>query len=312
MFRKLCVPVVNESLSRAAAKAAISLAQRLDAEVLLTNLYALPLLHFSQDADSVRQELRSDSLALLEQLADYARQHEIRVSVLPLEVEGGAVAATIAKIAEDERCDMIVLGTHARTGLNRLLLGSVAEAVTRYSSLPVLLYRSDTAKPFSCERILVALDGFESSLAALEAAHQFARQLPAAIDVLHVVPDVLVYSDPMLATLDTDRYTTHFAEYGKSVLAKAEMSLSDISNKTIMLEQAKGRRIADVILEHAKTNQNDLVVLGTHGYSGLERLLLGSVAQAVAHHATVPVLLVRQTLPIKNPDAPLQLQTKPL
>lgn len=299
MFRKFCVPVVDEALSKAAAKAAIGFAKQLGAEVLLINLYSLPLLHFSQDPDEVRRELRANSLTLLEKVSDNDLP-DVRVTVLAAEVaKSSEIASTIAKIAEDEYCDLIVLGTHAREGINRLLLGSVAESVSRYSPLPVLLYRENTTKPFLCENILVALDGFEASLAAFEAAHALAKQLPAALDVLHVVPDVLVFLDPMTPAFDTERYAGHLLEHGKRVLYSAEANLSDISNKEILLEQAKGRRIADVILESAKLNLVDLIVLGTHGYAGLERLLLGSVAQAVAHHANVPVLLVRQSVPAR-------------
>jgi nucleotide-binding universal stress UspA family protein len=295
MFKKFCVPVVDEPLSLAAAKAALDFAKQLGASVLLTNIYALPPLHLSQDPDEVRQELKATSTTLLEKLQEIANQKGVNATMLPLEIAGYEVAATIAKIAQDEHCDLIVMGTNAREGINRFFMGSVAEGVSRSSPIPVLLYRASTAKPFVCENILVALDGFESSHSALEAAHALAKQLPAALEVLHVVPDVFVYADPMMGAFDTTRYENHLLEYGKSILYAAESSLDDIPNKHILLEQAKGRRIADVILETARLNLSDLIVLGTHGYVGLERLLLGSVAQAVAHHANVPVLLVRQT-----------------
>jgi nucleotide-binding universal stress UspA family protein len=293
MLKKFCVPVVDEPLSLAAAKAAIQLAQKLEASVLLTNLYSLPLLHLSQDPDNVRLELRAGSTQLLERCLEDATVHDVPANILPLEVAGD-VAAGIAKIAEDEHCDLIVLGTHAREGISRLFLGSVAEGISRHSALPVLLYRDSTAKAFDCENILVALDGFESGFSALQTAQAFAKHLPAALEVLHVVPDVFVYADAMMPTFDTSRYESHLLEHGKRILYAAEASLDDISAKSILLEQAKGRRISDVILETARLNLADLIVLGTHGYTGLERLLLGSVAQAVAHHAKVPVLLVRQ------------------
>jgi nucleotide-binding universal stress UspA family protein len=296
MFRKFCVPVVNEPLSLAAAKAAMLLAKKLGARLLLTHLYTLPLLHLTQDPHEVRQELQATSLKFLESCLEFASNHAVDATILPLEVaSSGEIAATIAKLAEDEHCDLIVLGTHAREGISRLLLGSVAEAVSRCSVLPVLLYREDTAKPFECENILVALDGFESGLSALETAHALSKQLPAALEVLHVVPDVFVYTEPMMPAFDTTRFENHLLEHGKHILYAAEASLEDLPNKHLLLEQAKGRRIADVILETARLNLADLIVLGTHGYTGLERLLLGSVAQAVAHHANVPVLLVRQT-----------------
>jgi nucleotide-binding universal stress UspA family protein len=295
MFLKFCVPVVNEPLSLAAAKAAILFAKQLGARVVLTNVYALPPLYLNQDPEEVRRELHSASQFLLERCHKIAEDNAVEAEVLSLEIESNNVASAIADIAQHQHCDLIVLATHAREGINRLFLGSVAESLSRLTPIPVLLYREGTTKPFVCENILLALDGFESGLAALEVAKALAKQLPAALEVLHVVPDVFVYADAMMPAFDTSRYENHLLEYGKSILYAAEASLDDLSAKTILLEQAKGRRISDVILETARLHLVDLIVLGTHGYAGLERLLLGSVAQAVAHHAGVPVLLVRQT-----------------
>ncbi len=198
MFRKVCIPITNESLSIHAARAALDFAHKLNASVLFVSVFAMPIIYRSQSEEEVRLELQKNTEAFLETWIEFAEHRQVPCSTIAIEARASGIAQTIAETALQEHCDLIAMGTHAYEGLNRLLLGSVAEA-----------------------------------------------------------------------------------------------KLEDISHKELVLEPAKGRRIAEVILEIAKAHHAELIILGTHGYSGFERILLGSVAQAVAHHAPVPVLLTR-------------------
>lgn len=297
MFTKICVPVNDEPLSSQAAKAAIGFANKLSASVLFISVYTMPNLHRDESEEAVRQNLEQTAQQLLESLIEMAEQHNILARTLVIEAASHNIASTIAQIAQIEHCDLIAMGTHAREGIGRMLLGSVAEAVTRLSNLPVLLYRSGivpSLKPFECSNILVAIDAHAASQAALQVTRALARQLPASIEVLHVVPDVpYIYTEAITPMIYDEHLAADFLNKGKHILYNAESVLDDISAKQLVLEPAKNRRISDVILQTADLHLADLIVLGTHGHTGIERLLLGSVAQAVAHHAPVPVLLIR-------------------
>lgn len=297
MFTKVCIPVTNESLSIHAARAALDFACKLNASVVFVSVFTIPVTYLSQREVDVRLELQKSTEALLETWIEFAQHHNVPSSTVATEARVSGIAQTIAEVALEEHCDLIAMGTHAYEGLNRMLLGSVAEAVTRHSYLPVMLFHTGlvpTAKPFECSRILVAVDGSQASSEALEVTRALAKQLPASVEILHVVPDVPPTYDTIMPTIEYSNLATDYLNEGKHILLNAEAKLTDISNKEAVLESTSGRRIAAVILEIAKNHHAELIVLGTHGYGNLERILLGSVAQAVAHHAHVPVLLTRE------------------
>jgi nucleotide-binding universal stress UspA family protein len=298
MFSKVCIPITNESLSIHAARAALDFAHKLNASAVFVSVYSMPIIYRSQSEDEVRAELQKNTKAFLETWIEFAQARKVPCSTLAIEARASGIAQTIAETALQEHCDLIAMGTHAYEGLNRILLGSVAEAVTRHSHLPVMLFHMGlvpTAKPFECSRILVCVDGSAATAEALDVTRALAKQLPASIEVLHVVPDVPMAFDSIMPSVDYSNLAADLLNEGKHILYNAEAKLTDISNKELVLEPTHGKRIADTILELAKKHNAELIVLGTHGYGGFERLLLGSVAQAVAHHAHVPVLLTRET-----------------
>jgi len=142
------------------------------------------------------------------------------------------------------------------------------------------------------QRILVPVDGSETSDKALQEAFKLVAGQPAQLLLLHVVED--------MQFLDAEGYV-NYAELreltlkmGKRILAKAAEAArqTGITADTKLVE-AGGERIANLIAAEAKDWSAELVVIGTHGRSGFSHLLFGSVAEGVVRGASVPVLLVR-------------------
>lgn len=151
--------------------------------------------------------------------------------------------------------------------------------------------------PLAFKKILVPLDGSRFAEGALPYAQMLAECGGSEIELLRVTvhPTTYVYvSDPAtLASLyDSDR--AHCEEYLRRVAA-------DLQAKTAVAISTAVREgpVADAILDHAEASQADLIVMSTHGRSGMERWLLGSVAEKVVRGAKIPVMLVRpkQTMP---------------
>jgi nucleotide-binding universal stress UspA family protein len=142
------------------------------------------------------------------------------------------------------------------------------------------------------KRILVPIDGSSTSERALQEAIKLIDAQPAQLRLVHVVDD--------LQFLDTEGYVDYAElremtrKIGARSLAKAEAiaKQADITVETSLLE-ANGERIAQVIDAEADSWSADLIVIGTHGRSGFNHLLFGSVAEGVVRGASVPVLLVR-------------------
>jgi nucleotide-binding universal stress UspA family protein len=144
-------------------------------------------------------------------------------------------------------------------------------------------------------RILVPVDGSSTSKLGLQHALGLAKDQHARVHVLNVVDELAIapmmdgYPEvDMSMLIDSMRATGEEAiEEGRTHAAKANVEA------TTAIVDARGRAVSDVILDHAKKCRADLIVMGTHGRRGLNRLLLGSDAERVLRKAPVPVLLVR-------------------
>ena len=142
------------------------------------------------------------------------------------------------------------------------------------------------------QRILVPIDGSTISDHALDEAIKFAQQQNAQIKLVYVLEDIWY--------LDNENYLS-YAELTESIRRSGEKILMQAQNKlqqagitvdTKLLE-ARGERVANVIVAEAKKNLADLIIIGTHGRSGFSRMFLGSVAEGVVRTAHIPVLLIR-------------------
>jgi nucleotide-binding universal stress UspA family protein len=142
------------------------------------------------------------------------------------------------------------------------------------------------------QRILVPVDGSETSRAALLEAIKLARQFNARLKLVHVIENARVFDAEGM--VDQSALRDIATRSGEQVLARArEIAQQEgIEAETLLLESG-GDRNEHVIVADAKQWLAELIVIGTHGRSGISRLLFGSVAEGVVRGATMPVLLVR-------------------
>jgi nucleotide-binding universal stress UspA family protein len=147
------------------------------------------------------------------------------------------------------------------------------------------------------KRILVPLDGSDTAQLGLAEAIAIARPLKARLLLLQVVDD-LAWLVEMSAVANSQQMHREVRRYADEVLAKARQAATekDIEAETIVRETV-GSRPADAIVDEARKQGCDLIVMGTHGRKGISRLVLGSDAMAVAQSSPVPVLLVRTAQP---------------
>lgn len=143
------------------------------------------------------------------------------------------------------------------------------------------------------QHVLVPVDGSQTSDLALREALKLIGAGKAELQIVHVVEAVMPLLDVELLNVDELRQAVHDA--GRKILARAEAAAREagVSAKTTLIEAGAGARIANVIADEARAWPADLIVLGTHGRHGVDRLLLGSVAEGVIRIAPAPVLLIR-------------------
>jgi len=143
-------------------------------------------------------------------------------------------------------------------------------------------------------KILVPLDGSETSTLGLNEAVRLAKNQRSRIRLVHVVNELLTVLPE--AYVDFDRVIDALRSEGKTILDKAEAEVRSAGIEVdTMLVEAMGNQAGIQIVEKAKQWPADLIVCGTHGRQGLRRIVLGSDAEYIVRHTPVPILLVRST-----------------
>ena len=200
-------------------------------------------------------------------------------------VRRGKPADGILRAALEKNIDLIAMTTHARRGLSRQMLGSVAAEVVRKSQLPVLLVRPDTPAPAKgIRRILVPVDGYEPPPGLRETLKFLCPESRAEVVLLHVLPPV---TDPA-PLLESDSPLS----YGVSPRERLQEMADKLEEDGFYAwpVTSVGTPV-EAILEKAAGLDVDLIAMSTHGRAGLERLLEASVSEGVLHRAPVAVLL---------------------
>lgn len=207
--------------------------------------------------------------------------------VIKREVAGISPGEVILQYARENDIDLIVMGTHGRRGLGRLLLGSTAQEVTRLSHCPVLTVgeKPDDSKEISIKRILVPVDFSDHSKKALKEAKELAGGFDAQLDLVHVIQDVAMPSSlgityPSVATQEVHEQARKTLEDLASDVRKSEIFVAD-------------GLPAHEITKLAQEIESDLIVIATHGLTGFERFIMGSVTEKVLRLSPCPVYTVK-------------------
>jgi nucleotide-binding universal stress UspA family protein len=207
--------------------------------------------------------------------------------VIPREVEADSPGEGILDYARHHDIDVIVMGTQGRKGMERMLIGSVAEQVVREAPCPVLTVRAPAG--MQVRRILVPVDFSEHSKEAIPAAVSLAERYGAEIEFFSVIDE-----DELPASGAPVLGPVHVAP--EEVEARIRKLMNDLvkehRNGVAITGTVRVGDPAKDILDYAADGA-DLIVMATHGRTGLQRMLLGSVAEKIIRKAPCPVFTVR-------------------
>jgi nucleotide-binding universal stress UspA family protein len=287
-YTRILVAVDGSEVSQPALREAVRLAGLMKATLCIA--HGVNEVTTNVDNSQEREEFLRPRVeagrALLKQAAALATQAGTRVQEHLLEIDAmgrGRLAEAVVHEAETCGADLIVVGTHARRGVSHLLLGSVAEGIVRIAPKPVLVVTSGAASSEAQDKrygkVLVAVDGTPVSEPALDEAIRLAQVLELSLRVVHAADAASGGSGAAQQVLEA---------------AQSKAQEAGVQVETQLLEAARGAgSIAGAVAADAERWPADLLVVGTHGRHGLDRLRLGSVAEDIVHRAPAPVLLVR-------------------
>jgi nucleotide-binding universal stress UspA family protein len=295
MFKHLLVPLDGSTMAEAALLAAAFLAEKLASRVTLihvvernapSEVHGQPHLKNAQEA-----------AAYLDELLQRAFGKGLAVDCHVHESEVNNVAESIVAHADELKHDMVIMCSHGRGRSLHLFLGSIAQRVIGMGSIPVLITHPDEqggAPPFSCRNILVPLDGDPHHARALPVAREIALACGAVLHLATVVPRYISLSG---------RSRASGRMFPTTATKLLEMEYEDaeefIKTETKTLQSqgfaASGHVLrgdpAEMIANAANTGNVDLIVLATHGKTGMKAFWEGSVAHRICSFSRVPLLL---------------------
>lgn len=298
-IKSILCPIDFSDFSRHAFDRAVAIARGTGASVSTVHVVPFRPATFSPDlgvrgvdAFMLTDAERSRVTADLERFLTPAAVGDVPVTCDVLEAR--SVHVEIVAQADRLRADLIVMGTHGRSGWQRLLMGSVTEKVLRTARPPVLTVGGSEdgapASDFSFKRILCAIDFSKCSLAALRYAASLAEPAGASLTALYVSEWAPMGFDPLIGP-PTDLAGLRLAaeSLGRERLSEV---IAGSGCKNVEQIVASGKPHHE-ILRVAAERGADLIVLGMHGRNPLHKMFFGSTAEPVVRRSHCPVLTVR-------------------
>jgi nucleotide-binding universal stress UspA family protein len=287
-FRKIVCPIDFSAASADAMRLAVRLASRDGAALELVHVWYVPPSSYVGDMPLPADMMQRMVDTAERNLANAARDaRDLGATNVTARLLNGLQWDRVVELVRDDpACDAIVMGTHGRTGFARVLLGSVAEKVVRHAPSSVLVARSPAAGP-PFRAVLCPVDFSPQSRRALDLGAALVDH-GGSLTLLHVIEAPSSYgTEPtmrdFLADLDRrsvrmlDDWAADLRARGQQVITRTRIG-------------APGAQTLAVLHDDPAF---DLVVVGSRGRTGIERVLLGSVAESIVRHASCPVVVAR-------------------
>ena len=293
-IKKILVPTDFSEAAKAALDQALFLTAKYGAELMILHARLM----FEDDPSELPDKLTSikkEELDIEHALMERLKKRTIRHSHLNIKheiIRGYSAPSAILGYINNHDFDLVVIGTHGRTGLEHILIGSVTEKVVRYARCPVLTVHSQEYVKEEFNKILVPFDFSDHSILALRTAAEMIDGQKGEIHLLYAVEQEVhpaLYAWGMKSALEAI----------PDLVEKVELRMDE---NIAAISELKGKKMVKVVREgkphkeisaYADDIKPDIVVIGTHGLVGLERLLLGSTTERVIRSIKQPVLTVK-------------------
>jgi nucleotide-binding universal stress UspA family protein len=296
-LKRILFPTDFSRCADQALEHAVFLAEKYDAEIHV--LHAVTLFNDQPEVVNDEFEETEEMIKKLEDIAELqlnkvSNAHEDDdIKIIKVQTRGISAAPAILDYAAENSIDLIVMGTHGRRGLGHFFLGSIAEEIVRVSECPVFTIREaeTPTPPKSKEKILVPVDFSEHSQNALANAKEIAKSYETKIHLLHIIEETIHPAYSLSGKSSIFDIVPNIKEDCERRLKK--MISEKIGEEVKTQIHIVSGQAANEIINFAKNNSMDLIVIATHGLTGLEHLLLGSTTEKVVRMSSCPVFTVK-------------------
>ena len=300
-FNRVLVPTDFSAGADAALDHAVSMAGRFQASLHLLHVVNDPgaglygLGEAELRMDRLKEEAEKRARERLRELAQESSAVEVHPRVARQSSLG--IGEAVHEYAEAHEVDLVVMGTHGRRGLERLVLGSVANTLIRQSNCPVMTVRergddADTSDEVNYKNLLAPIDFSDYSRAALQLSKVVAHRYGGTQHLLFVAEKRVLptFSDTGLPGIGV-------VEMDPEIVANAESALEALNDAVEGPEvesdyHVREGDVAEDIVDFAGTEAVDLIVMATRGLTGIDRFVIGSNTERVVRSAPCPVLTV--------------------
>jgi len=299
MYDKILIPLDGSKTAEAVLPYARYLADRLKipAELLAVVDIADLASHMSGEKarflDTMVEDTMRASESYLRGIAATFKDATVRSTV-----EKGRAEDAIIEKGGGYKDILIAMATHGRSGLNRFLLGSVAEKVLRGTANPLLLVRASESATTEGETIfqtlIVPLDGSELAESVLPTATEMAKRLGLEIVLFrayHIPYNAYAGSEGYYA-VNYDELIGGMRDEANEYLQKKVAEIKKLGFEKVSALSKEGFA-GDELIGAGRGTPNGLIAMSSHGRSGMKRWVLGSVAETVVRHSATPVLVIR-------------------
>jgi nucleotide-binding universal stress UspA family protein len=291
-YQKILVPLDGSDLAEKALPYTKTIAKLKNSEVIL---FAVSITNAGGRRDRLLK-------SYLDVNAKGLESHGIKVSTV---VTYGDTAEEIIEYADKNKVELIIISTHGYSGIKRWMLGSVTQKVLYGTCTPVLLIKSKSPEISEVEfkKILLPLDGSPFSEVAFPFVKELVKETKTEIILLEVseLPIVPSYGSRPINPTWEKYQDTMWLELQKQATEYLGKIKSDLSEKGFKVKSQviKGQpgEISQNIMQVAKEEKADLVIITTHGRTGVSRWVYGSVTNRIVEEASQPVLLIRPSIP---------------
>ena len=290
-FKRILVPLDGSELAERALIPALALAAVMPAKLFLLRV-AIPLsLNLDPKLYQRILEMHQDEAthylrSIPSRFSSFATQIETQVVV-------GKAASSIIDFAQEKKIDLIVMSSHGRSGVDRWAYGSVANKVLHNACCAKLIIHPQVIiEPFSIKRILVPLDGSSIAEQALDPALALAESLSAELILLRMMVDPHLFLQELVPgrpTLDAVMEAAHQEANAYLHGVQADMADSPIATSS----RVTTGPAAEGIIDTAESQKADLIIMCSHGRSGIERWVFGSVTEKVLRCVNCLTLVIR-------------------
>ena len=285
MFKNIIVGFDDSEYSKAALVEVSNWVKRHGGKITLVHAAYFDPEEFGIAPEQIERRVEFGKKICYQAKQRYSAEFGIEIDSLICEGEAPHV---ILDVARAKGADLIAMGTYGRKGFKRLLMGSVTSSVILEAPCDVFVVKRPCVEcTGEYKSVLVPFDGSETGKKALGRAFDFTKFNPASITVLYVIPRY----EEMVEFFRTVSIQKRLLEEAKKITDEAEKLASEngVPINSIVEEGHAGERIVVT----AKKIKSDLIVMGSSGWRGLDKAVIGSTAESVIANSPVPVLIVR-------------------